>query len=524
MNDDGNNNNNNNNVNTMTHVKAEVVVIGAGPAGLSFLHSTPTESVLVVEEGAPLRERDHDATEGPDVCTGVGGAGLFSDGKWSFFPAGTAVWRLSPTSILADAYQDLADLLVSAAPHIESSIPPFPTSLTSSSPSDCTPDRTPDCTPDRTPDPVDDGSSKEWTSKSYPSVYLDLDERYALVDNMLASTTVHPSLPFLSTDHAETASTPATATASATATAPPTTTIDAPTLWCRSRVTSLTITRDADNNPTGVDLILRPSPSASASSPPLQTIKVHAQKVVLAGGRFGSLGLPDSLLDPADVGMTFRRLEVGVRIEDESSSAFFYDHPQIDVKLLRRPRPDVQYRTFCACREGEIVSASCASLHVLSGRSDIPPTGRSNIGFNTRVLCPDKCAAMLPGLLSSFSDPDSRFRVSLGSVLDSPDSPASRQMSDVYGSDLFALVREGLLSLADAYPILAQSSTVSLSGPTLEGIGAYVTSDPTDLGVLSPDGHSLPLYVCGDMSGTYRGIVASMLSAIHLARLMRPSQ
>lgn len=49
------------------------------------------------------------------IIEGVGGAGLYSDGKFSFYPAGTLLWKKQPNSLLRQAYETVCGLT-----HVES--------------------------------------------------------------------------------------------------------------------------------------------------------------------------------------------------------------------------------------------------------------------------------------------------------------------------------------------------------------------------------------------------------------------
>ena len=85
-----------------------VGIIGGGPAGLAAaqaLHHAGVEFRLF-EEGAPLAEREHDRAE--QLGIGIGGAGLFSDGKFSFYPSGTHLYRLGDGAALRDSYRIIA--------------------------------------------------------------------------------------------------------------------------------------------------------------------------------------------------------------------------------------------------------------------------------------------------------------------------------------------------------------------------------------------------------------------------------
>jgi hypothetical protein len=40
-----------------------------------------------------------------NLTTGVGGCGLYSDGKFSFFPSATQLWQLRTRAALAASYE-----------------------------------------------------------------------------------------------------------------------------------------------------------------------------------------------------------------------------------------------------------------------------------------------------------------------------------------------------------------------------------------------------------------------------------
>lgn len=81
-----------------------VAIIGGGPAGLMAGQALARHGVefLIFEAGAPLCERKHNVAA--QLGCGIGGAGLFSDGKFSFFPSGTHLYTLSDRARLHDAY------------------------------------------------------------------------------------------------------------------------------------------------------------------------------------------------------------------------------------------------------------------------------------------------------------------------------------------------------------------------------------------------------------------------------------
>ncbi|MGN6109749.1 MAG: NAD(P)-binding protein [Kofleriaceae bacterium] len=80
------------------------LVVGAGPAGLAAGAALRASgrSFLVVDRGEDNESRRHDHAD--ELGEGVGGAGLFSDGKFSFYPSGTHLYSLSDQSRLRRAY------------------------------------------------------------------------------------------------------------------------------------------------------------------------------------------------------------------------------------------------------------------------------------------------------------------------------------------------------------------------------------------------------------------------------------
>ncbi|MBB5854006.1 hypothetical protein ACFQ05_11915 [Amycolatopsis umgeniensis] len=71
----------------------DLIIVGAGPAGLAAASAARSMMPLVVEAGRIVRQRRHE--DPVEAVQGVGGAGLFSDGKFSFWPSATKLWSLN---------------------------------------------------------------------------------------------------------------------------------------------------------------------------------------------------------------------------------------------------------------------------------------------------------------------------------------------------------------------------------------------------------------------------------------------
>lgn len=89
----------------------DVVIIGAGPSGLmaGYILLKYGISSAIVEQGEEYYKRE--SGNPYDVSFGFGGAGLFSDGKFSYPPAASKLWSTLEPEILEKAYYEFKKLL-----------------------------------------------------------------------------------------------------------------------------------------------------------------------------------------------------------------------------------------------------------------------------------------------------------------------------------------------------------------------------------------------------------------------------
>jgi hypothetical protein len=307
--------------------ECELIVLGAGPAGLAAAVAARERGVsfVVVERGSAARGRDRVRSE--DLVTGVGGAGLFSDGKFSFAPSATSLWRLEPREGLREAYEWTAGLLRG---HGMDS-PPFPEYVE-----------------------VDGGDGV----KRYPSQYMRLEERLAIVESMEALA--------------------------------------------------------EDRIVTGVDARLRAEGHRVVAA--LPSGPTCGAAAVIASGRFGPLRGIDGVVP------TFRRVEIGMRVEQPADRFALDVGPLddlLDPKWVRgSPDGRYEWRTFCCCRRGEVVDTRFGDFVTVSGRADGPPTKRSNFGLNVRFLVPAEGEIALASALEAAREPP--LRVAVEDLIDGP--------------------------------------------------------------------------------------------------------
>lgn len=386
----------------------EYLIVGAGPSGLAFASSIRSKETLVVELGKSVSDRNRlDAAE---CVHGAGGAGLFSDGKFSFYPAGTRIWEQKLGRLRA-AYHLLQNDFIEYA-----SIPEFP---------------------QITGNKKTIESSSGWLLKPYPSIYLSLEDRIALINKLVMRC---PQIRFQ-------------------------------TEFLNDELIDGIHHVKLMNQETG------------------NAYTIKAKNIVLAGGRFLPLF--------SEYSTRFRRYEFGFRIGGPA-------HLIQKKTELTDPKyiyhiDGVEYRTFCWCENGEIVKTSFKDIETFSGRADCEPTESSNFGFNIRVKNPDL-----------LSESDFREIMRIKPYEESP-SEFLKNLSTRYPLSAVKLVEYGLKQLLTQFENL-NSEEIRIVGPTIEGVGTYPHVENEFL----LENHK-SIYVIGDCSGTYRGIVPSMLAGYILA-------
>jgi uncharacterized protein len=400
-------------------IHSDVTVIGAGIAGLSAAVACQQCGlrVAVVERGPDVLDRNRQ--DAKDVASGVGGAGLFSDGKFSFFPSATELWKLEPKSDLRRAYQWFSEIIRREG----LDAPAFPEVLATDAP------------------------SGQHAEKRYLSFYMPLASRLGMVGALAAvvGRALHTSVSF------QTMSLGATCE-----------------VRChRGEVLEL----------------------------------FESSAVIAATGRLGPLALQN--LVPSAL-QTFRRLEIGVRIEQPADEFFLRSAQTLDPKhVWIDPANGREWRTFCCCRDGEVVAVQADDVLSVSGRSDIPPTGRSSVGLHVRLLVSDAANAAWDTFRRSAANHDEPIVEPIAVFLDSTDASPS-PLRDLLGPVLAPLLAEGLYRLLADFP--QASTNAILHGPAVEGVLNYPAVS-ANLKV-----SRLPLWIAGDATGIFRGITAAGVS------------
>jgi uncharacterized protein len=385
----------------------DAVVVGAGPAGLSAAAELAAAGArsLIVDGGLAIDARRRDDPR--ELLAGVGGAGLFSDGKHSFYPSATRLWALPDRDLLAGAFAATAALLarygVAAGP-FPSAPPPVPT-------------------------------AGGWRAKPYPSLYVPFAERQACIAELWSA--------------------------------------------CAERWTGA---RVIDAERVGEHSVLVIERDSAVTH-------VAAAHVVVATGRWSPRWIR-SWLGKLDALFAFQRSELGVRLEASASHRLFSHLPGVDGKLVLRDATS-EIRTFCTCRDGEVVLGRAHGLAAYSGRADGPPTGRSNVGLvvrTTELALPLPTAAPRSFALAEWTH------------------------AGYLAPDLGLAAAEALWhALGRLRELVSLDGDLRVYTPAIEGVGDY----PADDGAL----RGAPgVWIAGDACGRFRGIVASMVSGRYVAR------
>jgi len=427
---------------------ATIAIIGGGPAGLATANALSRANVDVVlyDIGAPLTDRAHDRAE--QLGIGIGGAGLFSDGKFSFFPSGTALYRLADSARLDKAYASIADQL--AATGI--SPPPFPTNLKQTA-----------------------LANSGFAQKDYSSQYGSLAQRIQLTNGLTTGLRSHQLKPF----HC------------------------AKSILKNSRGYEVTFTHTLSGH----------------------QISEEFEALVIATGRFGGPAL--QTLFAGELPLDEQRYELGIRIEHPNGAGFLKPSGNADVKLISR-QSDVEVRTFCTCRHGEVWLIPYDEVSALSGRSDGPPTPYSNFGLLPRFAGNMRgkgraiwhhFASTYGGARAALWQPLPDFvrgrvgRSTTGAFSTRPWHPRKNyhrgNIAEVIHRELRAALGTSIDELMDRFPDLDSTETVCLF-PAIEGVGVYPLTDAT----LKVPGENI--WCCGDVVGRFRGLIPALVSGQYI--------
>lgn len=387
----------------------DVIIIGGGVSGLSAAYalSQKKQRVLVIDRGKHIFERQR--IDKFDVANGIGGAGLFSDGKLSMYPSASNLWKLSKEDLIT-AYNEIKVLLEQIGVNI-------------------------------------DEFSEEWTKdttqigvhKQYDSILMNIEKRMKLIFMFYQ---------FIGDNN----------------------------ILVNSNVTKI----EKSNGLYHIDINRN------------KKKETHQAKVlIIAGGKHCFQKLMQKSRSITNEKNNYL-LEFGFRIECANEEFDYYDHPQIDVKLVEE-KHDRTIRTFCCCRDGVIIESSSYNMRSLNGSSsDWEKTGRTNIGV----------------LIRAEGNDGKELRKVLGEEFFKQEKQEVR-LKDFFNDKLvfFGNEADQLVKgfLKEHFPKMSKGDGI-LSYPTIEKDGYYPELNNV-LQMTSED-----VWVVGDATGLFRGLTSSLVS------------
>jgi uncharacterized FAD-dependent dehydrogenase len=209
-----------------------------------------------------------------------------------------------------------------------------------------------------------------------------------------------------------------------------------------------------DRIATGVDASLRAEDHRVVAALPGGST-ICGAAAVLASGRFGPLRGIDGVIPK------YRRVEIGMRVE-QPADRFALDiralDDLLDPKWVRRS-PDGRYewRTFCCCRRGEVVQTRYGDLVTVSGRADGPPTERSNFGLNVRFLVPAEGEIALASALEAARRQPVRVAVD-----DLVDGREGSRVAKALGPSVAVALADGLAALCSELRVEIDEASLHL--------------------------------------------------------------
>lgn len=429
----------------------DYIIVGAGPAGLSAAYGLNTHhenNYLLIDSGDDLSTRiqANDRTH----TGGIGGAGLFSDGQFVFYPAGNRLWLLNQ-ECLRKSYNQLMKMFQGIL-----DIPSFPYDLSSKSTGQVTTVNTIlGCHADMALDMATSlaawfGSAQnndeqnainaEKRKRKKQSAHtLTLEQRTALITSILKL--IKPNR--LSTN----------------------------TKLCGMESTTdkiyiLHCTKDGND------------------------IEFRCRNLILSGGRF----FPIISQSFTAVKHIFKQVEVGVRFCGPANNLLFSDGVQAKSKVIPTDNANLEYRTFFWCRNGGCAWSEQDGIAVYHGCSTSVPTSESNFGFN--VCLKNAEAQRFLEKIQNIRP----FELSLVEL---------NKLKDIYG-DVGTHIATGIELFLEKFnqDTELDRQMFTLKGPTVEAVGDYPQLDQN----LKVPGENI--WVAGDATGVFRGIVPSMLSGL----------
>ncbi len=400
----------------------DAIVVGLGPSGMMATLTLRKKgyNVIAFDRGKSFQDRDEQIPF--DVANGLGGAGLFSDGKLSFFPAASNLWANLKKEDLKRSYIELIEHFSNIGFHL----PRWQNNWAVKR------------------------KEKSYTKKTkrYKTLYFEKDACLRFID------------------------------------------------YAYNQIKDCVLLNSE------VGSIVKISNGEYSVCVKNHSQKIYyAKRIILATGKVGN-----SIFDSVS-GIKIDkhcRYEAGVRVETNSSNFKPCDLKQIDYKYIERFSDDTEFRTFCCCKDGQVLESDYSTNASFNGSIMPHHTGRSNIGLTVRVENQShpfaqeiiSCIQRREKYIIPFDlkhDPSKEFF--FGPVLD----------------DVILKRMDVVLKHRD------HRFKTKIYGPEIEYYGMYADFIWDTLKISNEN-----IWIVGDLSAKYRGIISALISGIYAAHQVSP--
>lgn len=392
----------------------DTIIVGGGPAGLAagMVLKSNRKKYLILEKGKDLVNRD--PNDPKDVAMGVGGGGLFSDGKLSFPPSATYLWTQLNSSKLKESYEYLYNVF----DDININLPVF---------------------------------ENEWTfyHETYSESQFNKNYSSILLNNFM-----------------------------------------------RTRVLNLFYETNLRNIVTNC-CVIKIEKTKTFYSVLTENNKIYyCNQIILACGKFGNSIFKK--IDFMKTNSSFNKIEMGIRVESTSDAFIPYKSLTMDYKKIGKIENNVEFRTFCCCKDGVVLKSEFDNYVSFNGARSQFKTHKSNIGILIRAsdiqsIYYREMENLLK--LKSFS-----FKIPIEKYLHNNKIYIGKYCDGFLRSKIQKLIN---MNKTNSY-------TFTVYGPEIEYIGKYVNNN--DL-ILSDN-----IWIAGDVTGKFRGLIPALISGIYSAK------
>ena len=189
--------------------------------------------------------------------------------------------------------------------------------------------------------------------------------------------------------------------------------------------------------------------------------------------------------------------EIGIRIEVPNSIFLPYTNSQLDYKYISRTL-DYEVRTFCCCKDGQVIKSKFGEYYSFNGMTLKEPTGFSNIGIVIRSLNQD-AANKLKEDVSRFINYSNRIPLSL-----------FLSTRSIYSQSYYSMLVDVINKIVNVASI---PDTSYVYYPVVEKLGMhYDNFDDNTLQLKNEN-----IWIIGDATYKFRGLLAAFISGEYVA-------